>query len=66
SDVTISIFDVLGRHVTTIIEHQLDEGEADIRWDGRDARGRKVPSGVYFYRLEAAGLTSTRKLVLMR
>jgi hypothetical protein len=66
SDVTVTIYDVLGRRIATILEPLLEQGENILTWDGRDASGRQLPSGVYFYRVEAAGLSETRKLVLTR
>jgi flagellar hook assembly protein FlgD len=45
---------------------QKRPGVYSIRWDGADDRGRLVPNGVYFYRLDVPGLSQTRKAVVMR
>jgi len=41
-------------------------GRYSIEWDGRDDAGRSLASGVYLYRLEAAGKVEMRKLMLLR
>jgi hypothetical protein len=64
--VTLSVFDVTGRLVRTIVDGPLDAGFKQCRWDGTDAAGDEVRSGVYFYRLTAGKQTLTRKMVLVR
>lgn len=64
--VTLAIFDVNGRLVATLLDERRAAGELIARWDGRDARGLPASSGVYFARLEANGVTDTRKLVLLK
>ena len=59
--VTLRVFDLLGEEVATLVEDELPAGTHSVRWDARNE-----PSGVYFYRLTAAGFTQTRKLVLLR
>jgi len=63
--VTVDVFDVAGRRVSTR-EAELSAGWQSLRFDGRDTSGRLLPSGVYFYRVNAAGETLTRKLVIHR
>jgi hypothetical protein len=70
--VTLRIYDAAGRHVRTLTEGPLAAGAHSARWDGRDARGATVGSGVYFLRLEAdreleGGVRAlTRKIVVTR
>ena len=64
--VNLSIFDVEGKQVTTLVDKVLDEGFQDVIWEGMDARGNAVSSGVYFYRLKAGKRVLTRKLVVVR
>ena len=64
--VRLRIFDVRGRRVRTLIDGPAEAGEAVAIWRGRDDRGRSVADGVYFYQLEHAGQTLTRKLLLVR
>ncbi len=65
--VAIRVFDTAGRAVRTLLEQELESGVAGtVVWDGRDDRGEQCASGVYFYRIDAQGFTSTRKMVLLK
>jgi hypothetical protein len=66
SQATLRVFDLTGKLTRTVLEGSLSAGPHSARWDGRDESGKPVPSGVYFYRLESAGLTATQKLVVAR
>jgi len=58
------VFDVRGRQVRALVDGVLESGTHRIVWDGRDGAGRRVGSGIYFYRLDAAQTASVRKMVL--
>jgi hypothetical protein len=62
----LSIHDVEGRLVTTLVDDTLDEGVREVTWDGKDASGSPVGSGVYFYRLTAGDKTLTKKMVCLK
>ena len=64
SPATLSIYDVSGREVR-VFEHLACE-TSPIIWDGRDDKGKLVPGGVYFYRLEAERSNITKKLIILR
>jgi hypothetical protein len=71
--VSLRVYDVLGQVVQTLVEGELTAGLHRAVWDGRDALGRDVASGVYFYALEASAVGATdrgfrqvRKLLLLR
>jgi flagellar hook assembly protein FlgD len=65
--VTIKIFDLMGREVATVLENvELPAGRHQRLWDGRDAQGRAVVSGIYFYRLVVGSFTKTMKMAVMR
>ena len=64
--VEIEIYDLLARRVRTLKAHVDDAGVASLRWDGRDARGRVLPNGVYFCRLKEEPDISPVRLVLLR
>ncbi|MBP1654857.1 MAG: Subtilisin-like serine protease, partial [Bacteroidetes bacterium] len=71
SGVTLRIFDMLGREIRTLVNGIQSAGRHESTWDGTDAAGRNVASGVYLYRLEAIDAlgrqTSTsRKMILLR
>lgn len=67
-NVTLEIFDLLGRKVTTIYENTYDNPDEKVRviWNGQSDDGTILPSGVYFARLKAGENTSLRKIVLVR
>ena len=64
--VRLDVYDVSGRLSRLLVNADMDPGSKEIRWDGRDSKGRKVASGIYFYRLKAGTFTYTRKMVLLR
>ncbi|MBK7671291.1 MAG: PQQ-dependent sugar dehydrogenase [bacterium] len=64
--VTLSVHDLAGHCVRTLVRGVLDAGEHAATWDGRGDDAKALPSGVYLARLEAAGGSSARKLVLAR
>jgi hypothetical protein len=62
----IVVLDVTGRVIRTLVNGPIAAGRGAIEWDGRDAQGSSVTSGVYFFRMEAAGDVRTIKGTLMR
>ncbi|MBN1825077.1 MAG: VCBS repeat-containing protein [Candidatus Eisenbacteria bacterium] len=64
--VRVDVYDITGRMVATLVEGTRDAGSFDAVWNGADARGRSVGSGVYFARMSAEGFTATRKMLLIR
>jgi hypothetical protein len=64
--VKLVIYDVSGRLVLTLVNKDMEQGHKEISWDGRDNSGRKVASGIYFYRLAAGAFTETKKMVLLK
>jgi hypothetical protein len=63
--VRIRVYRADGSFVVTAFEGKLSAGEREIAWDGAAADGERLPSGVYHYRVEAAGEMSSGKLVLV-
>jgi hypothetical protein len=61
SNVSLKIFDILGREVATLVNHEMKPGSYEATWD---AAG--IASGVYLYRLQAGEFTETKKLLLIR
>jgi hypothetical protein len=64
--VDLAIYDVRGRLVRRLIHGEAVPGRNDVMWNGTDARGRPVGSGVYFYRLSAGDQEMTKRMSLVR
>jgi hypothetical protein len=62
----LKVFDVLGREVITLVKAELPAGHHQITWDGRDASGLRVSSGVYFYQLQAGSFRASRRMLLVQ
>ncbi|MBI5475432.1 MAG: T9SS type A sorting domain-containing protein [Ignavibacteriales bacterium] len=59
--VSLKIFDLLGREVTTLVNETKQPGEYKVRWNAEE-----VASGVYLYRLQSGSISVTKKLVMVR
>ncbi|MBP2680804.1 MAG: hypothetical protein H6Q78_667, partial [Candidatus Krumholzibacteriota bacterium] len=66
SRVVLGIYDASGRLVRELKNDDMPEGLHELVWDGRDASGRSVATGVYFVRLSAGSRESTRKIVMLK
>ncbi|MFN8178892.1 MAG: YCF48-related protein [bacterium] len=62
----LTVHDVTGRLVRTLIDGPQSPGAHVVTWDGRDASGARVPSGIYFYRLSWNGETRTGRTAVVR
>ena len=62
----IAIYDLLGREIVQLANRPIRAGYHQVVWQGRDTFGNAVPSGMYFYRMEANGFSSTRKMVFLK
>ena len=67
ASVRLRVVDAGGRIVRDLADGPAAAGEHTVSWDGRNAGGRSVPAGMYFYVLEVDGRTvTTRPLVRLR
>jgi hypothetical protein len=60
------VYDVAGNRVATLVDEHRAAGRHHVVWDGRDARGRRSASGVYFYHFAADGCRETKRMVLVK
>jgi hypothetical protein len=60
-NVTIKIYDITGREIATLVNEKLNPGTYEVTFDGSN-----LPSGVYFYKLQAGDFVQTRKLILLK
>ncbi len=66
AEITLAVYDVNGALVAHIAKGHYPAGSHEVRWDGVDAKGKQVASGVYFYRLLSGNMELTRKMVLLK
>ncbi|MFC1490537.1 FlgD immunoglobulin-like domain containing protein [Candidatus Latescibacterota bacterium] len=66
SNVEINIYNVLGRHVTTLASGMYEPGNHSIVWDATDMSGNQVSNGMYFCTINAADFHSTSKMMFMK
>jgi len=65
--VTVTVYDILGRNVKTLVSEEQSIGRYRVRWNGKDGNGVPVSSGVYFvHLLTDMGRSQTKKIMLMR
>jgi hypothetical protein len=65
--VSMMIFDIQGRHVRNLLDQApFGSGYHLFEWDGLDERGRSLSSGVYVVVMGVAGITKTRKIMLLQ
>ena len=64
--VRLTIVDVQGRHVATLVDESQEGGDHAVVWEGRSDSGELLTSGAYYARLEAGGYVESRKLILTR
>ncbi|MFH1373491.1 MAG: M6 family metalloprotease domain-containing protein [bacterium] len=66
SRTNLSIYNVLGRHVRTLVDEIQIPGQHVVTWDGTDRFHRPVATGVYFYRLRRGEDVETKKMILLK
>ena len=67
ANVDLSIFNVLGQHVKTLLEGEVEASQRhEVMWDATDEFGRRVATGVYLYRLQVGNESKTRKMLLLK
>ena len=66
SQITLKIFDVLGREIRTLSKGLYKVGQHSIIWDGRDDLGNLSSNGVYLYQIQAGSFQQVRKMMLLR
>ena len=63
---TLSIYNLLGRRVATLVDKIQLPGTYDIEWDGATQAGQQVASGVYFYKLSRGSDSQSKKMILLK
>ncbi|MEL6822919.1 MAG: T9SS type A sorting domain-containing protein, partial [Calditrichota bacterium] len=66
SQVTVTVFDIAGGLITTLVNDYQGPGLEEVGWNAVDQQGNSISSGVYLYRVEAAGRIETRKMIYIK
>ncbi|MDD2890168.1 MAG: T9SS type A sorting domain-containing protein [bacterium] len=66
SNVAVKVYDVTGKLVNTLVNENRKAGTYITTWNGKNTKGNKVSTGLYFYRVEAGSKIETRKIVLVK
>jgi len=66
ADVSVSIFNVRGQKVVTLVNQKQPAGSYSIVWNGRDTNGNVVASGIYLYQIQAGEFVESRKMQLVK
>ena len=62
----ITIYNILGQEITTLVDETKPAGDHTVYWNGTDESGKTVASGIYLYTMTAGEFVASRKLVLMK
>jgi hypothetical protein len=63
---TLTIYNVLGEKVGTLLDEQKEAGSYEVVWDGKDDQGNDVSSGIYFCSLKVGGFSESKKMLLLK
>jgi hypothetical protein len=66
TEVALTIYNAKGELINTINYNHLEAGSYNYMWNGNDFAGKSVSSGVYFYKIHAAGQTITNRMILLK
>lgn len=66
SEITLTVYNLAGQLVKTLVSGTYNAGVNSVKWDGKDSAGNKVSSGVYFYRLSTNGFEQSKKMILIK
>lgn len=64
--VTLSVYNMLGQKVSTLVADQLVAGHHQVTWNGRNEAGIQVASGLYIYQMDAPGFSKAHKMILLK
>ncbi len=64
--VSITIYDVMGRNIRTLMSSNQTAGDHSVRWDARNDMGESISAGMYIYTIQAGEFRSTKKMVLLK
>lgn len=66
TDITLTVYDLLGNRIATLAQGNYPAGTSQVEWNGLSSDGQSLPSGIYFYRLQAGAESQSRKMMLLK
>ena len=66
SQVKVEVFNILGQHITTLLNEYQTSGTHTVVWNGKDKNNNDLSSGIYFYKLISDNHTKTNKMILLK
>ena len=66
TEVILTIFDISGREVRTLVKETLAAGKHSVTWNGTNNQGNRVSSGIYLYQLKAGNRSESRRMLLLK
>ncbi len=66
SQVSLIVYNTLGQEIKTLVNDYYEAGEHTVAWDGRDNNGQSLPSGIYFYQIEAGAYKQMKKMMMIK
>ncbi len=64
--VRLAVYNLIGQEVRVLVNERRNAGSFTATWDGADALGRRVASGVYLYRIQAGSFSATKRMLLLK
>ena len=64
--VTVTIYNILGQRIATIVNETMGAGSHVVTWNARNGNGAMMPTGVYFYRLSTPNFSAVKKMLLLK
>jgi hypothetical protein len=66
SRITLTIYDLMGREITQLVNTVQEAGYRSVKWDATDIHGKPVSAGVYLYQIRSGEYVQTKKMVLLK
>ncbi|HEX9912933.1 MAG TPA: 5'-nucleotidase C-terminal domain-containing protein, partial [candidate division Zixibacteria bacterium] len=66
SHIKLTIYNIMGQKVKVLVDEYQSAGTKNVIWDGRNGNGKKVTSGIYFYKLQAGDFVQTKKMSVVK
>jgi predicted CXXCH cytochrome family protein len=66
STARLDVYNIIGEKIATLMDGDYKAGRFEVTWSGKDDLGYRVPTGIYFYKLEAGNYTQTKKMMFIK